>query len=324
VGYAVITFIGAALSGAAAAGGVRALRYAGTVLAVTWLASYLGKERMLRLLVYFAAFVAGASLLAAAGQGGTGRLAGFLPPMHPNALGTMSALGLVIAVGLRLSGSLRIKTFTSCAVPLLLATALTESRTALLASVIALTLTLLLSSRDLRVSTALAVPSVVAACALILVDGNSIRLDPIANALTRGGETSIDSTLTGRSFAWDRVIAETDTTAETLFGRGTQAKTVAVDRPFVDRQVIDGTLFAALYQAGAIGLGLLAIAAALAVIRLLREGGLSYVPTAAVLVIMSWPESLLNDVTFGAVLLFLLAAPATAADEPRCAARLDF
>lgn len=307
LGYAAVTALGAVVHGATLSGGLRSARYGLLVLAAAWLASTLGVPRLLRAFVAFAVLLSGSSLMALVltGDSYSGRLQGWLPPMHPNTLALTAAAGLAATAALASRRELAPRRALALSAVLLTTVLLAQSRSALIA--VALAVLVLAVAGDLRRVTAVLVPVAVIGGLFAAYDVNS-RADPLSSLMTRGGSSAVDGTFTGRTRAWDRALEETDTTQEWLVGRGLQAKTVYVGRLDVRNQLVDGSGWSAFYQGGLVGLGLLLTALIAASVQALRVLGLAALPLLSLLIVTAWVDSTLNDVFVLLALLSVLAA----------------
>jgi hypothetical protein len=141
--YAAIAALGGLAGADPGSSVVRAIRLAAVVIAVVWLSGRLERPRLATL---FTGFCAGVSLIALAARAGGlsgsrlygSRLDGYLPPLHPNALGFLAAAALLCAAALLARGEMRPRVFVLLAPLLVLTLALTESRTSMIGLVVGL------------------------------------------------------------------------------------------------------------------------------------------------------------------------------------------
>lgn len=285
----------------------RSVRYAVTVLATYWIVARLGRDRTLKVVVWFSA-TEGVTAIAArlTGLRGTvdGRLAGFLPNLHPNALAIVVGIGLMCVLVRYLSGAVERSESMVAAPVLLVSVLMTGSRTTLGAILIALAF--VVASKPAR-SRILVYLGVLATSVVMFVD-TILRADTFGSLATRGGSASLDSTFTGRTDAWSKAVEIQQTTSERLFGQGLTLKTVVVPRDFVPLRGVDGSWHSAYMEAGIVGLALLLTAFAAA---LLQAAGSrrqrDVLPVLVMLAVLFIMESQLNDVTFGMVIFTAVA-----------------
>lgn len=320
LGYAAVAFLGAFFNGAPGllqSNGFRSARYVLMVFAITWLVTHLGRDRSLRIMMWFAAFQGGTAVLAqVAGlrPAVDGRLAGYLPNMHPNSLAIVVGIGLVIAL-LRLSERTTTRELVLAWTPLIVATVMTGSRTTY--GAVLLALLFIVAARPARGVVLLWMGGVVTTVTL-LVDSYR-RTDTFGSLLTRGGSASVDVTLTGRTDGWAAALQLPDTFTEKVLGFGLSMKEVTVPGTSVPVRGVDGTWHSAYIEAGLLGVILLATALSIVV---LARSNRRYLPLAAMLALLFVLESQLNDVSSGMAVVVILAAGTTRgiADDERTSA----
>jgi hypothetical protein len=243
-----------------------------------------------------------------------GRLAGGLPPLHPNELASTCAVIVLWCLWKVLAGQDTWFHLASVAVALGIMVA-TASRTPWIAMGVA-ALFLMFHARSIRVRN-LVVGLAVVPIAWWVLSGT----DLIRNLLFRGDEASNVTTLSNRTIAWQAALAPKSSAWLTWFGGGLQLKRINVPGQYWNQQILDSSWISALVQAGFIGLflcGLLVLFSMVGTVnsparlRALQLALLSY------LSLRGFLESGLFDAST-AFLLFLTAAmasPLPTSDRP--------
>ena len=309
--YAGLTMIGAVFTPTSASADsiIRGLRYLITCLLVAWLAPRLTMASVQRACVVLAVSLGSEAVVAQVlglHSASQGRLGGYLPPLHPNALAGILGIATLIAV------EAWVRSEPHWVVPpglvatgLALALVATGSRTSLAA--IGIGFLALVAHGGLHDRRGMALTWIISAVALMLM----VTLGPsgLWDAVTRNGQSAVDATFSGRSYAWSSVLSANHAADEVLFGQGLAVKRTKVDRQFVDEQTVDGSWHSAYLEGGVVGLGLVAMAAIGALARLRRhrraDRGIAIALLAFVLA-QSVLESTLNDISFSFVLFLVL------------------
>lgn len=244
-----------------------------------------------------------------------GRLGGFFPPLHPNALGAIVSIGAVVATSFAFYHPRRGRWITGAAL-LVLGTLLTGSRTSIAVLAFALAASILVyrhgSSTRLR-------GSIIPLMATIAVGGAALLIgawSQVLDFITRNGTSTVDGSFSGRTYAWRAALSHDTDLAGRLFGGGLGIRAVAVQRSFVDTQGIDGTFFAAYVQVGLLGTTILLVGILALCIRFARQlqarrptDGVLFVIVSSCFV-LSFTESVLNDVSPVFALLVVACARA--------------
>lgn len=301
LGYAAVAVLGA-LATESPSSLLRAARFAAVTLAIIWVAGHLSRHRLTTLFVQFSVVVSLVSLAArAAGLRSAfgSRLAGYLPPLHPNVLGLLAAGGLLCLTALLARKELPFRVFCVTAPVLTLTIILTQSRTSIvgfLGGLLALSV-LHFRSRAPVIVGILGSTLVIAA----LVQTNT-QSHPLTSLLTHNGSTSTTATLGSRVSEWTAVQELNKKSLTRAVGQGLATKTVEVDLRSAQYASVDGTWVAAYLSAGVFGVLILA-AAVLAALRIaVRRRDDLAVAIIVFLIINSLVADVFNDVTIGLVL----------------------
>jgi hypothetical protein len=311
VAYAVVAGIGGMFFGGPAQESVlRAIRFGLTVWAIGFLGSWLDLSTMLRHTVYFClsvcALAVGAYALGMQSLSGK-RLPGYLPHLHPNSLGFVAAVGLMAALTLSLQAPTPRWQFRLSLAVFAATALLAQSRTSLLALAIALLVNLALGSFGRAVAIVWVALFILVVAGL--VPGTSIGVSAI---FERKASSGVDTTFTGRSFAWNVAVHAPRTGGQWLFGRGLSIKNVGVSRKYVKVQTLDGTWYSAIVEAGLVGTGVLAAAVLASFGIAKRMADHVILPMLVLVGIVSVVDSVLNDVGFGTVIFVgLISFPLT-------------
>jgi hypothetical protein len=309
--YWAATVVGALLGPSTGPSLLRSARFLLVVLATVWVTSRLGVGAVIRLFARLAMIysaVAFGTLLVGLNPLEFGRLRGFLPPAHPNNLGALAGIGLVVVLGVWATGR-RLEPGEIVAIPILLGTlVLSGSRGSLLATGCGLVVAFSLpSARNRGTSLIYAL--------LVVVTLNALGGNPLSTVWSRDSEKGVslfDASLTGRTKAWDSVIKAPATAGQFVAGRGLNEKVVPVRDKYAPEQAVHGAWLSAYFQAGLLGALALAVALALAGRGIGSESSATavfLVGTYVFIVVHSFFESTLNDVS---ILLPVLVAFAAA------------
>jgi hypothetical protein len=241
---------------------LRAVRLLVTVVAVACLCTTLGGRRQLSLFAGTASTMAIVALIArllGLGAEREGRLAGLLPPMHPNQLGSIAAIAFVIIL-MRVAERPSIR-YYAVLLLLLVCIAASGSRTAIIAVMVSSIFTLLTAGlRRLGFVCLWLVATVLTFLALF---GS---LGVVRGVMDRNGQAVFDLSFTGRTNAWSAAASMERSVGEVAIGSGLTAKSVEVYGFAWDSQVLDSTWFSAYVEAGVVGCTLL-VACAVYIIR---------------------------------------------------------
>lgn len=310
VAYAIVAAFGAFVAGDPGPSVVRSVRFILLALATVWIITRLPKSRLILLFVQFAACI---SIIALVGQtmglatAGLydGRLAGYLPPLHPNLLGMLAAGGLLCAVFLIIHRQLKPPAFA--VVSLLLGTTLilTQSRTSMAALVVGL-LALSWTRLSTRGAAVIGVTTF-AVVAAVFIQTNTAS-HPLSSIVTRSGSTTATGTLESRVSAWDAVVGQDGTVGAMVAGRGLSAKTVYADRGHVPVVPVDGSWPAAYLSGGLIGAALLSAVVLTLLINAIKSRDNFAAMIMAFLITISTVTNVFSDMSVG--LMLVLAAGA--------------
>lgn len=230
---------------------------------------------------------------------GGGRLEGGLPPLNPNEIAML--LGPVVIGLCWLILTRQSRPFHAGLVVLLLGIIwVTGSRTAMMALVVAMVI-MITQARQVK-------PLV--AIAMALAVGGVMFLTLATNVLTdffaRGGDSNI-TTLSSRTIAWTAAFTFPSNEWIRWMGAGIATKRIPVQGQYWDDQLLDSSWVSALVQVGYLGVVLLIVWCASAVIASLRCARIArmyLLATLVLLIIRSTLESGLLDST-PAFVLFL-------------------
>lgn len=302
IGYAVVAGLGAFLAEEAVVESLtRSARFAATVAAAVWLVGRLGLVLALRVVAAVASAMCAVAVLGwLAGFGNlvAERLNGLLPPLSPNSLGAVAAIGLVLVATWWLRAEITWKAALWQAPALAAGLLLTQSRTAALATGLALLMALVTG----RAGRPLAAIYVAGFAVLV---GVMAGINPLS-----GSRYEWDSTFSGRTTGWEYVTDLRREAASWWLGDGLARKYVPDRSVFVGFRPVDGSWHSAYLQAGVLGLTLLVAAVLLILWRTATTPDRrSFLPLLVFLVASATLESSLNDVTFQLVVLAALAAP---------------
>jgi hypothetical protein len=176
-----------------------------------------------------------------------GRLAGGLPPLHPNELASTCAVIVLWCLWRILAGQDSWFHLVSIAAAFGIMVA-TASRTPWIAMGVAV-LILMFHARSIRLRN-LIIVLVAMPIAWWLVGGT----DLIRSLLFRGDEASNVTTLSNRTIAWQAALTPKSSPWLTWFGGGLQLKRINVPGQYWNQQILDSSWISALVQAGFVGL----------------------------------------------------------------------
>lgn len=182
----------------------------------------------------------------------SGRLAGGLPPLHPNEIASTCALVVLWCLWTMSNG--RDNWLHLVAVVTALGViAATGSRTPLVAMVIASVL-VIATTRAVRMRNLIVVVAAAPAVLWLLTATDLAR-----NLLLRGEDPDKLNTLNSRTIAWRAAFGPKDSWWQAWFGSGLEAKRVAVEGQYWEQQILDSSWISALVQGGILGLMLCAL-----------------------------------------------------------------
>ncbi|MFE0510978.1 O-antigen ligase family protein [Streptomyces sp. NPDC058964] len=297
---------------------LRSARFAVLLVVSAWVIAALDARRLLTLYARVGTVFVGSSLLAlllGLNPLKSGRLHGFLPPTHPNNLGAIAGLAVIVLFVPWARGDKPVRWQGASLLLLAAGVVLSGSRTSILATGFGLCLALLQRSTRRR-----GVP--VLSCCVLLIMLNALLGNPLHSLYTREsarGSDFIDLTFTGRTERWATAADVERTVPQTLFGKGMAVKTVPTLNGFVAEEPLDGSWVSAFVQAGMLGLGALLVGFALfltdgqGIFRRLRDPVLLGV--AGFVLLHSVFESTLNDVSVVLPVLIALGANRSSASE---------
>jgi hypothetical protein len=305
LGYSAVATLGGLTGPEPPSSLLRVARFAAIVLTVTWVTTRLTRPRLAALVVQFSIIIAlGALVGRAIGRGASvgGRLGGYLPPLNPNVLGVLVAVGLLCAIALVARRELRMKTF-SLVVPVLGATlVLTESRTSMIGFVAGL---VALAAPRLRWRGG---PVIVGLLVAVFLLAAFIQTDtqwrPLTALLTHNESTSATATLGTRVSEWSAVSIRNNTVVKRTVGQGLAVKSVEVNLAAAKNAPVDGTWSAAYLSAGLVGAILLASALLAALWAGVYGRDRLAVPIMVFLLFISLTDDVGSDVTI-ALVIFL-------------------
>ena len=306
LGYCLITTVGGLAGTDPSSSLLRSVRFAVVVLALVWVTGRLSRHQLARTFVLFSMIIS-FSALAARGIGVSpashvygGRLAGYLPPLHPNLLGMLAAGGLLCAGALLARRELTLTIFAWVTPILGLTLVLTQSRTSMIALLVSL-----LAFAGPRLTTR--GPLIVGLIASIFVVGAFIQTDtqsqPLTSLLTHNGSTSTTGTLSSRVSEWEAVLQLNNTPLTQAIGQGLASKSVEVSLTSARYAPVDGSWPAAYLSAGFLGVLVLAAAVWAALRTAIRKRDDFALAITVFLIVSSLVADVFNDVTIGLVLL---------------------
>ena len=262
--YVVATTFGGWADGNLLASGVVSVRVLILLGIVTVLATTYDNYSMMVGLVGAVATVGAFAVLTAAGLE-EGRLAGGLPPLHPNEIAAIAGICALWLLG-------RVVTARDTPLDLLLlvvalaALVATQSRTSLFVLLPAAGLVFLLGRRY-RISVLVAALVALPMAVVWVVQGSVV-----AALLTRGGSASDNLlTLSNRTVAWTSALAPKSSPWSTWLGGGLSVKQIEVEGQGWTHQILDSSWVSALVQGGFVGLALVALVAIGAGVKSLRS-----------------------------------------------------
>jgi hypothetical protein len=326
VAYAAVAAVGALVTGdALSEGPARSLRFVLVCLAAAWLGGRLGLPTVLRISVYATLIMAAASL--AARVVGLqplvdGRLAGFLPSQHPNALAANVVAGLAATLVLLLMREMRGRRAVLIGGVFLFALVLTGSRTSLLVAALVFVTMGAIALGGKGSGAIVFTAWLLTLVFLIVAWVDSSTGSSLWNLLTtRGGRATFLGTVEVRAYAGEYLAASIEGTTAQFIGLGMELKQIDTDfSSFVTTQPIDGSWFATYAAGGLVGASLFLLGVLGAIVAAWRRS-----PSLLILLIPvtvgAWSESYLSDVTVTLV-VFVAAASSVYGQFPRLP-RLD-
>ena len=308
IGYAAVAVVAGAMGPDLHSSLFRSIRFVAVVVAVCWIAPHFDTDYLASLLVSFAFWISAISLSAyitGRSVSSDGRLGGFPIPLHPNMLGFIAGLGLLSLVFLAVEEHIpRIRVAYSA--PILAVTlGLTGSRTSL--GAFAVGLAVLLAPRLRRRGMSVVWLATSALVGTLIVQ-TSTSYHPLGSVLTRGGQSPVASALDSRFAAQRSVLDTADTTSAKLIGNGLAAKSVSVKLPYTSSAPVDNSFFAAYHSSGGLGVTLVLFAVIGAFFVVLRGDSIIGFGILTFVVISSLTATVLDDVSYGLVVLLALTA----------------
>jgi hypothetical protein len=308
IAYCAVSAAGGLLGPSTVASLIRSGRLILVALTTVWCATRLEPEAVIRLYARVAALYSAATLLAflvGLNPMASGRLRGFVPPIHPNNLGALAGLGALAMVSEWALGR-RLTPLDFSAIPVLVLTlVLSGSRGSLLATGAGLMVAFVFpAARNRGVA--------VVYCILLLLTVDVFVGNPLSMAWSRDAEKGtalFDPTFTGRTKAWSAVVSAPVGPTALLVGRGLEEKTIPVRDKYAPRQPIHGSWLSAYFQAGLVGA--VALASAFIMARRswsIRSGSAVVTGVYVFLLVHSFFESALNDVSIVLPVFLVLIA----------------
>ena len=245
---------------------VIAIRVAILMLAVGLLLSGYDGYSVMAGLVGALATVAAFSVLTAFGHLRDGRLAGGIPPLHPNEIAGISAVVILWLLYRAVNGR---ENGVDLLVLLVAVGALiaSGSRTSL-AMVVPAALVLLVSTR--RVHLRVLIPFLLA---LPVLAAGLLLTNTATEVITREGSAEELLSLSNRTIAWQAALAPKDSPWLTWFGGGLSLKQIEVPGQWWSHQILDSSWVSAVVQGGLIGLGLCLVLVVYGTSRIVRTPG---------------------------------------------------
>lgn len=233
-----------------------------------------------------------------------GRLLGSAPPLNPNDIAMLSCLPIIGLVHEMVIGRKAWAPRIALAAPLVVIIVLTESRTALLALVVAILLVIVCGRKpDARtvIAVILSVPAAAAVVAYTTL---------IPDLAARGDATGQNiATLSSRTIAWSAVLSTPSDSFERWVGSGLAVRQVPVSGQSWSYQVLDSSWISALAQAGILGVGVMAALVLFVLYRAATSTTLRpfALPVVVFLIIRSFLENGLVDTNLMFILFFTTA-----------------
>ena len=206
------------------------------------------------------------SVITAFGQLRDGRLAGGLPPLHPNEVASICAIVIIWLVYRAVNGRESLHDLVALAIAgaALLASG---SRTSLGMLAPALLILIVFTRRiHLRVL----IPFLVV---LPFIVATLVLTDEVAQAATREGSTEDITSLSNRTIAWQAALAPKDSPWLSWLGGGLAMKRIEVPGQWWSHQILDSSWVSALVQSGYIGLGLTLLLVCYGLYRIAQVAG---------------------------------------------------
>jgi hypothetical protein len=181
----------------------------------------------------------------------SGRLAGGIPPLHPNELAFLCGVVVLALVWRVVEG--RARHWDWAAIAALMGVIwLTGSRTGLTALTIAM-IVMMLQTRAITTPIFLGLVALLPAGVYVIFATNSLT-----SLFERGGSQNV-STLSSRTIAWDAVLQFNVSAWQQWFGGGLVMKQIPVAGQYWTTQILDSSWISALVQGGIVGVALAAL-----------------------------------------------------------------
>jgi hypothetical protein len=245
--YLACTMLGAWNTGYLIPGGVIATRVLLVAVTVIVLSRVFSPYTLLGSLVAAVGTFVAAGAVTGIGSLAEGRLAGGIPPLHPNELASGSAVVMLYCLW-RVSAGQDTWVHLAAIVGAGGVLAATGSRTPLIAMAVA-SLIVVFNAQAIRMRT-LVLGLALAPVALWMLAGT----DVVRSLLFRDETVERLSSLSNRTIAWQAALAPKDSPWLTWFGGGLQLKRIQVPGQFWNVQILDSSWVSALVQAGMAGL----------------------------------------------------------------------
>lgn len=251
--YFAVTIIGGLANGTLVPSLVVTTRVMMLMTAIVFLVASYGARRAVGSLMQVLGFIAVLGALSGL-PSFSGRLAGVLPSLNPNALAFITAVVCVWLLATVLAGkdsTWQLFAIAGCVGIVYL----TGSRSALAALAVA-SLLMCLRVTGLRRMTLLLV-----ALSLPLMTYLALGTDLISAVFMRGGSEQV-LTLSNRTIAWRAAVSIERDWWQTWFGQGLAQKKIAVPGQWWDTQLLDSSWLSAFVQGGNVGTALIVLLAA--------------------------------------------------------------
>ncbi len=247
-GYLTVTVIGGFAHGTLIPAAVVAIRMAIVTVTVVFLFTRYSPMEITRSLVHVLGLALAAGTLTGLPSIAQGRLAGAMPPLHPNVVGFFAAVCFlwVFRRMLQAHESTMDIVFALVSIGIVVLSGSRASLAALVVATVAMTLRASRLNRRTIVLVSLSVP---------VLTYVVVGTDLLSSVFLRGGERGV-ATLSNRTVAWDAALNSDHDPWETWFGAGLAQKKIEVPGQWWQTQLLDSSWVSALVQGGLIGIAL--------------------------------------------------------------------
>lgn len=302
--YALIAALGGLDTATPISSLLRTGRFVIVCISVLWLCSRLTTRRLATTFMQFSVLVSVGALAARIGgfpssyQYGA-RLAGYLPPLQPNALGVIAVGGLICATALLARRSLTSGWFvlTVCILgPTLI---LSQSRTSMIGFILSL---VVLASLRLSTRSFVIIGLLAAGISVALFIQTNTQSRPLESLLTHNHSTTTTATLGARTSEWSAALRANSTLRTRALGQGLATKSVEVNLRSAQYAPVDGSWPASYLSAGVFGLLFLTVSVLAAVRIAWRRRDELAIMMIAYLIVSSIVTDVFNDISIGLIL----------------------